>query len=165
MADLGGGGAYPLPPFGRKILPKKVIMVIFRAATPLFRTEWWTKVVMRGCTPPFQKILDPPMGIYSIRGILSIAEAECIMCYTSDRDVHVGDPHPDESHVLNYLWPIAGKLAKNPQKWNHTKMLLKYLNFHPSDDPISFCLFPTGTMLRLSSNISFSKYHRLNFYR
>ena len=28
----------------------------FLGLQPPFRTEWWTKVVMKGCNPPFQKI-------------------------------------------------------------------------------------------------------------
>ena len=33
---------------------------------PPFQTEWLTKLVMRGCTPPFQKFLDPPWYSSSI---------------------------------------------------------------------------------------------------
>ena len=58
-ADSGGGLRRLQPPsFWSKNFTKiRSIFAIFRAATP-FRSEWWTKVVMRGCTtpPPFSKI-------------------------------------------------------------------------------------------------------------
>ena len=57
---IGGFKGRVATHFGLKILPKKVILEHVRAANPLaFRTESWSKVATRGCTPLFKRILDP----------------------------------------------------------------------------------------------------------
>ena len=54
LADLGGGlrGLQPQL-WSENFTKKRSFFAIFRAATPPppFRTELWTKVVMRGCNP------------------------------------------------------------------------------------------------------------------
>ena len=48
LADLGGG-CNP-PPLCLENCSKKVNFL--KLCNPVFRNEWWTEVVVRGCTPP-----------------------------------------------------------------------------------------------------------------
>ena len=52
---LVGGGLQPTGPFGRKFLRKKPPFLAILGLQPPFLTEWWTKVVMRDCSPPPKK--------------------------------------------------------------------------------------------------------------
>ena len=54
LADLGGG-LQPPPPLWSEILPKKGHFWPFLG----LRTEWWTKVITKGCNPPPLSISRP----------------------------------------------------------------------------------------------------------
>ena len=57
LTDLGGGGvAGSLLPWVRKFYPQKGHFRPFLGLQLPFRIEWWTKVVVRGCSPPPSKI-------------------------------------------------------------------------------------------------------------
>ena len=58
---IGGSRGGLQPPFGRKILPKKVIFCHFRASTPPFPDRMVDKSSHERLQPPFKKFLDPPM--------------------------------------------------------------------------------------------------------
>ena len=92
---MTAAGVATPPPFGRKILPNKSHFWPFlRAATPPpFRTEWWTKVVMRGCDPPaLSKFLDPSMLVLPDPWILMFFVIQCLS--------FIRNWHPSNSNML-----------------------------------------------------------------
>ena len=103
-ADLGGGLRGNTPIFFGFFFYKKMSFWPFLGCNHIFRTEWWSKVAMRGCTPfPLSKISRSAYALL----VLSVAPWSPLLFFRLIPPLNIDDTNCTSEKQVDSLYLFA----------------------------------------------------------